>query len=625
MTLCLWAIYILRFTHYHQTEAFLEIYMSLLSNLLGDIEETAKGPELLGAILVVDVGSVYTHAVLLDVVDGMYRFVARGEAPTTAMPPWNNVLKGVEHAIQEVTSATGRQILDADGDLIIPESEPFVGVTCFMATASAGKPIRAVLAGLMPGVSLSSGKRAAESSYMLLVDTISLADRRSPEKQIEALMQARSDVVLIVGGTDGGAVQSIRKQIDTIAAACSLMENDRRPTIIYAGNRDLRGEVEARLADDVGINFISADNVRPTLDSEQLNSAQTCLASLYHRQKLRSGGFADIGQWAKGGIYPTAHSFSRAIHMLSELDNQNVLGIDLGSASTTIAACLKGRNYLNVTDGLGMGYSARGLLSPQLKPESLMRWLTYEPEHSNDLFDYIWNKWLFPQTVPATKASLEMEMAMAREIIRGATLSARASWRDVQPRGPLPSFDTILLAGSTLTRPSHFGWSALVALDALLPLGITRLIADPYGLAAALGVVAPFSSRAVVQVLETGAFFDLGTAISVTGQARRGEVVLRGSLKHEGAKQAMKFEVQSGSIVRIPLDYGTQAELSLQAHHVDIEIGGKRRSLKLKVTGGELGLILDARGRPWRYPRDAELRHEMNREWQQSMTQEELT
>jgi len=598
--------------------------MSLLSNLLGGTEEATKGSEVSGAILAVDVGSVYTRAILLDVVDGMYRFVARGEAPTTATPPWNNILEGVGRAVREITTATGRKILDEDGELIIPESDAFLGVNCFTATASAGKPIQAVLVGLMPDVSLSSGKRAAESSYLLLADTFSLADRRSPEKQIEALMRARPDVVLIVGGTDGGAVQSIRKQIDTIAMACDLMEHDRRPTILYAGNRDLHGEIETRFVDDVGVNFVAADNVRPTLESEQLNSAQTYLAALYHRQKLRSGGFADMGDWSKGGIFPTAHSFSRAVHILSELDEQDILGIDLGSANTTVAACLKGTNYLNVVGSLGMGHGARGLLASKPKLESLTRWLTYDPDSADDVLDYVWNKWLFPQIVPATKASLEMEMAMAREIVRKAVLSARSGWRGVQPRGPLPAFDTILLSGSTLAQPPHYGWSALAVLDALLPLGVTRLVADPYGLTTALGGIAPFSPRAVVQVLDTGAFVDLGTVISVSGRARRGDVVIRGKLKPAGSGQAEPFEVKYGSIVRLPLEYGVQAELSLQTRHVDLYVEGRRRTHKMKVAGGELGVILDARGRPWRFPRDATQRHEMNHEWQWSMTQEEL-
>jgi hypothetical protein len=552
-------------------------------------------------------------------VDGMYRFVARGESPSTATPPWNDVMEGVTKAVREIVAATGREILDRDDDLIMPEKDAFSGVSQLAVTASAGKPIRAVLVGLVPDISLNSGKRTAESSYMMLVDTFSLADHRTQEQQIESLLRLRPDVVLIVGGTDGGAAQSMRKQLETVAMACSLMENDQRPIVVYAGNRDLQGEAQATLADDVGVHFFSADNVRPTLESERLDSAQAKLASLYHRQKLRGGGFTDIGEWVKGGgIFPTAHGFSRAVHILGTIGEQNVLGIDLGSASTTVAACLKGSQYLNVHDGIGIGHSAKTLLT-QLKPESLSRWLTFELRNPEDVSDYICNKWLFPQTVPASNDSLEFEMALAREMIRSAILSSRLSWRGIQPRGPLPEFDTILLAGSTLANPASYGWSALVALDGLLPLGITRLMLDPYGLASALGAVAPLSQRAVVQVLDTGAFVDLGTVISLSGMARRGEVVLRGSLKPEGSSKANPFEVQHGTIVALPLPFGVQAEMTLQLSHVDI---GGRHPGKLKISGGELGVVIDARGRPWRFPRDAAQRREMNLEWQKSMTQE---
>ncbi len=596
--------------------------MSLLSNILEQEDKgTGRRPDQGGAILSVDIGTVYTRAVLLDMVDGTYRFVARGEAPTTAMPPWNNIIEGLHQAVRRISDATGREIFDEGGQLIFPERDSFYGVNVFAATASAGKPVRAILVGLMPDVSLSSGRRAAESTYLMLVDSFSLGDKRTPEQQINAVLQARPELILIVGGTDNGAVQSVRKQIDIIAVACSLMDRDRRPTALFAGNQAMRNEVEEKF-DDVGVRTLTADNVRPTLDTESLDNAQKSLASLYHTQRSRStGGFADVGGWTDEGVFPTAHGFSRMIHILGALENQNVLGIDLGSSDTTVAAYLRGRHYLNVQDSLGMGHSAAGILD-YLKVENIARWLSYAPDSADDVQDAIWNKWLFPQTIPASKADLEIEYALAREIVRFAVLSTRTSWRDVRQRGPLPPFDTILLTGSTLTRPPHYGWTALAALDALLPIGVTRLVIDPYGVAAALGAIAPFSQRAVVQTLETGAFIDLGTVIAVSGRARKGDIVLRGSLKPEGASQAETFEVAYGSIVSIPLEYGKEAEVTLQPRLVEVEGGPGKRVRKLKVRGGELGLIVDARGRPWRFPREANERRALIGEWIKSMTGE---
>lgn len=594
--------------------------MSLLSNILDqEAKDAQRPPEVGGAILGVDIGNVYTRAVLLDMVDGMYRFVARGESPTTATPPWNNIIEGVCLAIGQITEATGRTILDEEDQVISPEEEPFRGVGGFVATASAGKPVRAVLVGLMPDVSLSSGRRAAESTYLLLVDTFSLGDKRTPEQQLNALLQSRAELVLIVGGTDGGAVQSMRKQIETVALACSLMEREHRPTILYAGNKVLQQEI-SDLFDEVGVRILTADNVRPTLDSEKLDSAQMSLASLYHHQRSRTtGGFADVGGWTENGVLPTAYGFSQMVHILGKLDGQNILGVDLGSSDTTIAAYLSGHHYLNVMDGLGMGHTATGILS-ETKIETITRWLSYVPDKPDDVLDYIWNKWLFPQTIPTDPRELEIECAMAREIIRFAALSARSSWREVRQRGPLPPFDTILLRGSTLTNAPSYGWAALVALDALLPLGMTRLIADPYGLAAMLGAIADLSPRAVVQVLDTGAFVDVGTVISISGRARHGEIVLRGNLRLDGADKGETFEVTYGSIVTIPLKPGTQADLTLQPRHVEVENAQGKKLRKARITGGELGLIIDARGRPWRFPRDADERRALIGQWIEKMT-----
>jgi hypothetical protein len=286
-----------------------------------------------------------------------------------------------------------------------------------------------------------------------------------------------------------------------------------------------------------------------------------------------------------------------------------------------VAASVRGGHYLNVFDTLGMGHSVRQALT-LFRPETLTRWLTFEPRQADEVADYVLNKALHPHTVPADPFELEIEYAVAREIIRRAVLGARVTWRDVRRRGLLPSFGTILIGGSSLTRAPNDGWAALVTLDALLPVGMTRLLLDPYGLAPALGSIAPTHPAAVVQVLDTGAFIDLGTIISVSGRARMGDIVLRGSVKPEGVSRPEVFEVEYGSVVTVPLGRGVSAELTLQPRFVDVQMDGKRVR-RTTITGGELGLIIDARGRPWRFPRNSEERRNLMRKWQQSMAGEE--
>jgi len=574
-----------------------------------------------GPLLAVDVGTVTTRAILLDVIDGSYRFVARGEAPTTATPPWGDVLDGVYYALRQVSEAGGRILLDSTDALIVPEQAAFEGINGFAATASSGEPVRAVLVGLVPDVSVSSGRRAAETTYLLIQDVLSLGDERNQAEQINALLAANPDVIVIVGGTDGGATQSLSKLIETVVVACSLMPEEQQPDILFAGNEAMRTEIGERFQENLGLQVFLAGNVRPSLDVERLDGAQEQLAALFRSYKSETGGFDVLGRWVDaatptvGGVTPTAHSFGRTIRIIAAMEGADTLGIDLGSATTTIAASVHGGHYLNVFGNVGVGHSVRDVLA-RIQPEHLRRWLVHPPRRDEDILNALWNKWLYPTTAPATLESLEIEYAVAREAIRIAALSARTTWRGVPSSGLLPPFGIIVLAGAALGKAPHPGWSALAVLDALHPVGVTQLLLDTYGLTAGVGALAPLNPTAAVQTLETGALLKLGTVIAPVGRARRGDVVMHGQLIPEGVppEEAREFEVRAGSIVRLPLAPGVRAELRLRLRRMSLD--GRKR---LEVTGGALGVIIDARGRPWRFPRDPEQRIEALHEWQTAM------
>lgn len=575
-----------------------------------------------GPILAVDIGTVYTRAVLINIVEGSYRFVGRGQAPTTDSPPWEDVLIGVTEALNEIVRATGHTLMDESGNLIMPEKAPFNGVSTFVATASAGNPVRAILTGLMPSVSITSGTRIAASSYLQLVDIFSLSDRRSQASQIDAVLEAMPDMVLIVGGTDGGAKESLLKQVETIKLACLLMDYEDRPTVLFAGNRDLRDEVINDLHEDAEMQVLTSENVRPSLEVENLSGVQEEMVKLFNVEKsLNTYGFDDIREWTLEGVLPTAHAFNRVVRILSHLDGQSVLGIDLGSASTTVAASVDGRTYLNVFDEIGSGYAINGA-AEQIRPQNIARWLSYDLGSLEDIEDYLQNRWIHPHTIPVSERELELEFAITREIIRSTVAKARKTWQNVRQHGLIPTFDQIVLAGSALTVTPHFGYTALAALDALLPTGMTRILVDPYGIGSALGAVSPFNPQAVVQVLEEGSFIDLGPVIPVTGRARRGETVLRGTLKPLKSGAEQPFSVTYGSIITLPLPPGDEAELVIQpSGAASVNLGGRRR--RVTLTGGELGVIIDARGRPWRFPRSLEEHRQMIGGWLEAITQEQ--
>src|SRR5947208_3816501 len=96
------------------------------------------------SLLVADCGSVFTKVSLFGLVEGQYRLMARGEAPTTTAPPHENVTVGIIEAIQVIESVTGRHFI-SDQQIISPETDLGDGVDVFIATVSAGGPLRVIV------------------------------------------------------------------------------------------------------------------------------------------------------------------------------------------------------------------------------------------------------------------------------------------------------------------------------------------------------------------------------------------------------------------------------------------------------------------------------------------------
>ena len=107
------------------------------------------------SLLAVDIGTVSTRAAYFDVVEGHYRFIAAGHAPTTASAPLKDVGEGVKQAIENLQLVTGRKFLDDSKHLIMPAREDS-GVDKFSATISAGPAVKIQkqtgMYGLMPAL-----------------------------------------------------------------------------------------------------------------------------------------------------------------------------------------------------------------------------------------------------------------------------------------------------------------------------------------------------------------------------------------------------------------------------------------------------------------------------------------
>ncbi|MGA9533048.1 MAG: glutamate mutase L, partial [Anaerolineales bacterium] len=514
-------------------------------------------------LLTIDVGSVHTRASLFDVVEGRYRLVATGRSPSTAGPPLYDVREGVRIALDQIQAVTGRRLIDGTDALIMPVTEGGNGVDVFAATTSAGPKVRTVLVGLMPKVSMESGRRLATSTYLEVVEEIGLMDRRGDDEKIDSILNARPDLIVVVGGTDGGASSSVLEMVDLVRLATELSPEGEEPQVVFAGNRVLAAPVAERFGD--GMQVTLTPNVRPGLEQEDLAPARLRLAeAIAEGRANRITGFDELLQWSGGNLLPTADAFGRVVRYLSQVydPDKGVLGIDIGGTHTTLAAAFGGDMRLTVRSDLGLGTSMPGLLKEATLAD-IQRWLP-EPMSFSFIRDYIFNKALHPATVPTEMSDMLLEFALSRELIRVALEGARPSWpADQAGKGSLlPPLEPILASGGVLSRAPHPGYVALTLLDAVQPIGITTLVLDPHGLAPALGAAAAGLPLATVQVLSSGNFASLATVISAVGRGRPGRPVLQLRLDPEDGSESIEGEARFGQLIVLPLRQGQYARLT---------------------------------------------------------------
>ena len=570
------------------------------------------------SILAIDVGAAVTRAVLFDVVEGQYRFVASGQAPSTAEAPFKDIGIGVREAITNLQKVTGTLLLGPhDNNLIAPAQPDGSGVDAVVATISAGPPVKTVVVGLLSDVSLESARRLAESTYSRIVDTLDLSDHRKPDQQMDSIARSRPDLVILAGGTDGGASRSIQKMLEAVGLACYLMPLEKRPMVLYAGNRKLAHDVRELLGGHVGKLEISY-NIRPSLETEDLEPGRHDLALLIAKLRGRQiKGVEELNLWAAGNLLPTAYAQGRIIRFLSKMyeSTRGLLCVNVGASATSVAAGFNGELALGVYPQYGLGENLAGLLQ-QTDLENITRWLQFDIS-PNTLREYMFQKSLYPATIPATKEEQALSQAVARQALY---LAMRAAQKDfpaharASQNGVMPPLDLILGGGGALSEGSSLGQSLLLLLDAIQPVGIMPVLLDQNNLLPLLGAAASRNQYLPVQVIESGAFIGLGTVVSVIASANYGDQVLRAKLTYSDGTEA-RAEVKFGSLEILPLPSGQTARLSLQPfRRADAGLGAGR-SGAVTVTGGALGVVMDARGRPLQFPSDPVRRRELMKRW----------
>lgn len=584
----------------------------------------------IGSILATDVGSTTTKAVLIEPRDGEYRLAARGEAPTTVEAPHEDVMVGVREAIRQVEAETGRVFLDG-GRLITPRQDGR-GVDIFVSTSSAGGGLQMTVAGLVKSMTGESAQRAALGAGAIVMDVISIDDSRLVVERIRRLKELRPDMILLSGGTDEGNISGVVALSEYIAAAGPRprLGGDFRVPVIYAGNLKARDYVEDTLEGVCDVHVV--ENIRPSLERENLDPARAEIHRLFLEHVMaKAPGYAALLDWTAHRIQPTPMAVGKMMRLASDRYGVNILGVDIGGATTDVFSVVNGVFNRTVSANIGMSYSLANVLV-EAGPANITRWLPGTTSE-RDLRNWAANKMIRPTTLPEDQGELLLEHATAREALRLSLLQhhqlavtlkgvqQKRTFDDAleqkmtgQPLVRTGMIDVIIGSGGVISNAPRRSQAALLLLDAFEPGGICRLYVDSIFMLPHLGVLADVDPAIALEVFEKDCLVPLGTCVAPIGRARPGDVLATVVVTMPDGN-SFREEIRGGTLKVVPLAAGQQAKVVIDpARGVDLGRGPGRR-VEGQVGGGVVGLIFDGRGRPLVLPSDPERRGQALTDW----------
>ncbi|HEX6684775.1 MAG TPA: glutamate mutase L [Candidatus Limnocylindrales bacterium] len=287
----------------------------------------------------VDVGSTFTKAVI---VGGDGRLLATADHRTTSD---DDVLIGLDNAVK----ATG--------------IEPDRLLVC----SSAGGGLRLAVVGYEMLVTAQAGFRVGLSAGAKVVH---VAAGKLDSQGVSELRAARPDVVLLVGGADGG-------DEETILHNAGRLKRLGAP-IVVAGNADAGPTVRELLPKATVV-----PNVLPAIGRLNPGPARAAIREVFLKHVIGGKHLSKGSRFTKLVRGATPDIVLSGVELLGTLVEGDVLVVDVGGATTDVYSVLKNLDGDDVAGALpaartvegdlGMRWSAPGVVEAALKEKLIDR------------------------------------------------------------------------------------------------------------------------------------------------------------------------------------------------------------------------------------------------------------
>ncbi len=552
------------------------------------------------AIIVAECGAAATRAILVEVVEDAWRFVARGVAPSTLEPPHADLRIGLGDALAALEDATGRR-LAAGGRPLVPQEGAGDGAAAFVATVAAAPPPRVVFLALGGGALLEelldAGRRAPVTVLPLLtLDEDGHIDDET-RATVATLGHLQPDLLLLVAGPDAGAgLRRLLGVAGEIVATASIHEGYRLPAILFVGDERWHGDVGAAFSHGYEIGLVPLDDLEPAALAAIVEQEVLDLAD--RRASETIPGFDGLAAMSAAAPLARSRALDLATRFMAAHLAREVLTVDLDEGATFCWA--RGADARGLTEpALDLALGAANLLTT-LRLADVARWLPFTLAE-DELTDWILNRALRPFTLPVARQDRLIEAAIARELLRTGVVELDAAG------GPLAP--DLIAGGGFFARWPDPATAMLVLVDGLQPRsasGLVRIALDRDGLLPAIGALRQIEPRRAAELFAHDGLLDLGAYVAV--DARPGDEIHVRLERANGETRAVA--VAAGSLALLPLPEGERAALLQIEPGEGSRVGRGAPGMPARFTGdaaprgGLVGLIVDARGHPLDLPRD---------------------
>ena len=266
----------------------------------------------------VDFGSTYTKVAAIDL--DQERIMGQGRALSTVT---TDITVGLKTALEVIEGNNRGRLID--------------NASLSLACSSAAGGLQLVVVGLVPALSLKAGKLAALGAGAKLVGNYSYKLNQSEVKRIE---QSAPDIILLVGGTDGGNEEVILHNGKMIA------ESRIAAPVVVAGNKACADDIRSVL--ELNGKYVKVvDNVLSGLDHLNVQPSRAAIREIFMERIVHAKGLDKANELVDGVVMPTPMAVLKAAELLSlgagdEPGLGELIVVDIGGATTDVHSIAHG-------------------------------------------------------------------------------------------------------------------------------------------------------------------------------------------------------------------------------------------------------------------------------------------